>query len=328
VLLRLFLKYDETVSEFAFEFNLRPYIEDGVVHANQATSQFKGVRWDKSSGKWAASCKGKYLGTHATQEAAARVYADYVKDGIDPVRRQAGTSSKSKGVTWIKRSGKWKAVCEGKALGHHATEEAAAQAYNSYVEDGVVLVTQRGTSQFKGVTWDKSRGKWAAWCKGKRLGHHATEEAAARAYDDYVKNGVDPVQRRGTSQFKGVSWYKSSGKWVAICKGKRLGYHVTEEVAAQAYNIEAERLGLPLNVIPPAGDADDGNAVAPAALALAGTAASAHTHAGAGSKRSKPASASTSTAPPQRKKKRLDASAAAAAGEFVGGLVVAAHGQH
>ena len=51
VLLRLFLKYDETVSEFAFEFNLRPYIEDGVVHANQATSQFKGVRWDKSSGK-------------------------------------------------------------------------------------------------------------------------------------------------------------------------------------------------------------------------------------------------------------------------------------
>jgi hypothetical protein len=275
VLLRLFLKYDETVSEFAFEFNLRPYIEDGVVHANQATSQFKGVRWDKSSGKWAASCKGKYLGTHATQEAAARVYADYVKDGIDPVRRQAGTSSKSKGVTWIKRSGKWKAVCEGKALGHHATEEAAAQAYNSYVEDGVVLVTQRGTSQFRGVTWDKSRGKWAAWCKGKRLGHHATEEAAARAY-----------------------------------------------------NIEAERLGLPLNVIPPAGDADDGNAVAPAALALAGTAASAHTHAGAGSKRSKPASASTSTAPPQRKKKRLDASAAAAAGEFVGGLVVAAHGQH
>jgi len=48
-----------------------------------------------------------------------------------------------------------------------------------------------------------------------------------------------------SSQFKGVTWVKRSGKWMAQFPGKGLGYHATEEAAAQAYNIEAERLGLP-----------------------------------------------------------------------------------
>jgi hypothetical protein len=44
-----------------------------------------------------------------------------------------------------------------------------------------------GSSRFLGVSWDASRRKWAAGIKpdGKRvsLGRHASEEAAARAYD-------------------------------------------------------------------------------------------------------------------------------------------------
>jgi len=90
--------------------------------------------------------------------------------------------------------------------------------------------------------------------------------------------------------------------------------YTTEELAAQAYNMEAQRLGLPLNVIPPAGDADDGDdPAAPAALALLSLAAcGVHTHGGAGSKR-KRAGAPTTPAPPQTKKMRLDASAGAAA---------------
>jgi len=142
-----------------------------------------------------------------------------------------------------------------------------------------------------------------------------------QAYDNYVEDGVDPVQHRErsspSSHFKGVSWHKGSGKWRAVCKNKHLGQHVTEEGAAQAYNIEAERLGLPLNVIPLAGDAhpDVGSHTAAPAAALAVPRPAAHAHAGAAPKRA----ASTSLASPHTKLIRLDTSAgvvgARAAGE-------------
>jgi len=45
------------------------------------------------------------------------------------------------------------------------------------------------TSEFKGVFWIKSAGKWRAEYKGTYLGYHTTEEAAAQAYDNYVKDG-------------------------------------------------------------------------------------------------------------------------------------------
>ena len=199
------------------------------------------------------------------------------------------------------------------------------RAYDNYVKDGIDPVQRREgtTSQCKGVSWDKSRLKWAAQCKGKHLGHHATEEAAAQAYDDYVKDGVDPVQRReGTSsQFKGVSWHKRRGKWLAVCKGKSLGCHATEEAAAQAYNAEAERIGLvDLKFIPPGGDADDGDSTAAPAARLLLT-----MFASAGSKRAAPAAPARA---PLSKQMRLDASAGAAAGGGGGRLVVAAQGQH
>jgi hypothetical protein len=44
--------------------------------------------------------------------------------------------------------------------------------------------------------------------KGLYLGYHATELAAARAYDNYIKDGVVPAKRKegASSQFKGVHW--------------------------------------------------------------------------------------------------------------------------
>jgi len=65
-----------------------------------------------------------------------------------------------------------------------------------------------GSSQFKGVTWRKNKSKWVAQCKGNHLGYHTTEESAAHAYNQYLKDGIvpQPVERggHGTSQFKGV----------------------------------------------------------------------------------------------------------------------------
>jgi len=166
------------------------YVKDGV--APEGTfSEFKGVSWDKSRGRWRAICKGKGLGYHATVEAAAQAYDNYVKDGVAPVKHRDGTSSLFKGVTWHKNSGKWRAACKGKHLGYHATEEAAVRAHDNYVEDGgdPVQRRERTAPQFKGVTWDKVRGKWYARCQGQYLGYHATEEAAALACDNYAKVG-------------------------------------------------------------------------------------------------------------------------------------------
>ena len=111
---------------------------------------------------------------------------------------------------------------------------------------------------------------------GTHLGHHATEEAAARAYSKYLEDGIDPVKPREattTSQFTGVHWDTSKNKWKAQCKGTYLGRHATEAAAAQAYNVEAERLGIALNVLPPTTEA---------ACSGAGPGAAARARAGAG----------------------------------------------
>ena len=200
-------------------------------------------------------------------------------------------------------------------LGCYATEKSAALAIDKYVNDGVNPLERRdGTSQCKGFSWDKRRGKWKAACKRTWLGYHATEEAAAQAYNNYVKDGIAPVKHRSSSGFKGVGWDKHYGKWRAQCKDTFLRNYATEEAAAQAYNKEAERIGrVDLNVIPPvADDADNSSnttaAAATVILALPGPAALAHAHAGTGSKRAAP----TTPAPPHANMTRLGTSAAAA----------------
>jgi len=181
---------------------------------DRRSSQVVGVCWVSNKSRWRTqpTVDGKhvFLGYHATEHAAAQAIDKYAGDGVDPVKHRALTSqrrgdptSQSKGVHWHKHIGKWVAKCKRKHLGYHATEEAAALAYTNYVEDGVDPVKRRNcVSQSTGVTWHKGSKKWEAKCKGKYLGLHATEEAAAQAYANYVKDGAVPVQRRGvrTSQ--------------------------------------------------------------------------------------------------------------------------------
>jgi hypothetical protein len=204
-------------------------------------------------------------------------------------------SSQFQGVSCCKRKSNWQAKCKGKRLGYHTTEEGAAHVYSTYLKDGVVPkpAERRAwcASQIKGVSWDKKSNKWRAACKGTKLGHHATEEEAVRAYSKYLNDGINPVKHREafTSQYKGVYCDKHGNKWKAECKQTLLGNHTTEEAAGRAYNIEAARLGVALNVIPPVGAAGVG--------AGAGAGPGAGAGGGAGPKRAAPktpASPSTS----------------------------------
>jgi hypothetical protein len=105
-------------------------------------SRCKGAYWDKKKSKWWAQCKGTHLGYHTTEEAAARAYNKYLKDGIHPGPKPA-RSSQFKGVTWHKSNNTWKAVCNNRHLGYHATEEDAARAHSKYLEDGIDPVKRR-----------------------------------------------------------------------------------------------------------------------------------------------------------------------------------------
>ena len=128
-----------------------------------------------------------------------------------------------------------------------------------------------------------------------------------------VRNGSGQAEK--WTSVSPCSWDKRAGRWKAICKGRTIGgCHATEVAAAQTYNIEAERLGLPLNVIPPAGDAASAAPaasaspaapaapVASAALAFPSPAAPAREYAGVVYKRA----ASTSRASLRTKAMRLD----------------------
>ena len=132
-----------------------------------------------------------------------------------------------------------------KHLGRYTTEEDAARAVDDYVEHGIVPECRTVASRFKGVSWHKFNNKWQARSKEKYLGHHATEEEAARAVDDYVEHGTVPECRTETSRFKGVSWHKFNNKWQGSSKGKYLGHYATEEEAARAVDDYVEHCTVP-----------------------------------------------------------------------------------
>jgi hypothetical protein len=78
-----------------------------------------------------------------------------------------------------------------------------------------------------------------------------------KRFQNLLSNSTCAASTR-SSQFTGVCLDGGTDKWKARCKGVYLGYHATEVEAAQAYNVEAARLGLTLNIIPPAGAAGAG----------------------------------------------------------------------
>ena len=249
--------HDEAAARLGRPMNFYPHNYDER-HAKGETkgpragawSKFKGVFWDRFSGKWKAELKvdGKLtaFGVFDDEEDAARAY------DVEAAKL-------------------------GRPLNFSNDQSRAVVAAK--------FAATNPSSQFKGVTWKKLNKKWEAQIKidGKKshVGLYDDEEAAARAYDEVAAKQGRPVNfpvaeggsramkgaYGGSSQYKGVWWNKRESKWRARIRfeGKaiELGHFKEEEEAARAYDKAAERVGRPMNFLdrqpqPPAASSSDG----------------------------------------------------------------------
>ena len=199
----------------------------------------------------------KYLGTHATEEEAARAY--------DAEGARLGKE--------LNFPEEWKDV-----------EDIEAKYEALSYKKGKRKASSISSSKYRGVSRNKgSKSKpWVAQInidgKQKYLGYHATEEEAARAHDaegarlgqelnfpeewedvEDFEEKYEALSYKGkrkassSSKYRGVyrNHRRQSKPWVANIKidGKMqyLGSYATEEEAARAYDAEGVRVGRKLN---------------------------------------------------------------------------------
>lgn len=126
--------------------------------------------------------RGRAKGTRMCEDVATSILADWRRGDLTKgeIAKRHGVSDRSvrkvlRGTTWD-----WSPACE--AARSHITDEATRE---------TILPVMVGTSRYRGVSWDSGRSRWTARIVGpdkrmRRLGRHADEVAAARAYDAAV----------------------------------------------------------------------------------------------------------------------------------------------
>ncbi len=112
-----------------------------------------------------------------------------------------------------------------------------------------------GTSKYVGVSFDKNSNKWKAAIRYKgetiRLSVFSDELDAHNAYQkalSEINQGLDLnvlyPKRIKSSIYKSIHFNKNKKKWVAVHKGKYLGYFPTESDANESVQNYIEKLKL------------------------------------------------------------------------------------
>eukprot|EP01047_Picozoa_sp_COSAG01_P051362 COSAG01_NODE_5294_length_4352_cov_12.531860_2_plen_946_part_00 len=233
----------------------------------QRSSKYRGVSWDKNSGRWRVCIKHKggqeHLGSLLDEESAARAYDERARElhGV-AARLNFPRASEQQGAANVSQDAHVKAAYEA------------------------LVATRRqqhaNSSKYRGVTWKKKLGKWSAAIgheqRWQHLGYFLDEESAARAYDARARElrgvaarlnlrvgeqSLDPEasavsaasealvatrrqQHASSSKYRGVTWRKRLGKWLAAIRHEKsvqhLGCFLDEESAARAYDARAREL--------------------------------------------------------------------------------------
>jgi len=191
------------------------------------------------------------------------------------------TSSKYKGVNWMKKKNKWRAFVylekKFKEGGTYDDELNAAKRVNQMCDEfqikrknlGIDALPgpkrqNNGKSKYKGVIWSERDGKWAAriYMNPKRYygGSFDEEIEAAKkvnqiCYDLGIPqknpevNAIPKIKTiKITSKFKGISWTNRERKWrvtISIQNHKYSGGYFNEEIeAAMRVNQLCDELGI------------------------------------------------------------------------------------
>lgn len=123
---------------------------------------------------------------------------------LNTVKSIVGALSEYTGVSWDKTVSKWRSAIhqDGKSvyLGCYASEKGAYLAYCNALEkinNGEKIpqyINPSKTSKYKGVNWDKSRGKWLVRFKSKNIGRFDNELDAHTAYQKKLEEIKKPYQ--------------------------------------------------------------------------------------------------------------------------------------
>jgi hypothetical protein len=254
-------------------------------------SKFRGVVWHKSNSKWEARIyeggKQKFLGYFTNENVAAMAYDDYairVHGNIQKLNfpeRYTGVplpplNSQATKLVNNNSNNNMDHSLKGSQLKEHGNAaDTMMQGQNLKGPRKSALRVQpvKGSSRFRGVSWNSNCSKWRAqvW-KGSEvhhLGYFEHEEDAARAYDEaalrirgpdapinfskseygvYSENEddedgmgtMDRYDSRSSTRSRMLGVSRSKGGWVAeIWDGVQyisLGVYPTEVEAAEAYD--------------------------------------------------------------------------------------------
>jgi len=238
--------------------------------AKEKTSQYKGVSYDKQTGKWLARFhfKGqtpKYGGQFNDEQDAAKKVNQICKGfgiplqnpGINGMPNQQHETkekaSQHKGVTYDKGTGKWRARCQLKGQtptygGVFEDELHAAIKVNELCKDFGIpeynptisaipnheYQKKEKTSQYKGVTWQKETGNWSVLMSRK---------GGKKEYGVF-KNELDAakMKREKKSQYKGVHWNAHCEKWGVRLYMKEKKNENMEECSKMSWMQQRERI--------------------------------------------------------------------------------------